>query len=35
MTPAHRLYESTGFLHIGDFERGGRGFRIYERALGG
>ncbi len=33
MEPAQRLYESTGFCHIGNIERNGREFKVYERAL--
>lgn len=34
MIAAQRLYESTGFNYIGDMERNGRVFRVYERDIG-
>ena len=33
MNSAQRLYESTGFRHIGNIERNGRDFKVYERTL--
>jgi len=33
MNAAQRLYESTGFVHIGDITRNGREFRVYEKPL--
>ncbi len=33
MDAAQKLYESTGFRHIGDIERNGRDFKVYERIL--
>ena len=34
MTAARNLYESSGFVHSGDFERNGRDFKVYEKYLG-
>ena len=34
MDAAQMLYESTGFRHIGNIERNGRDFKVYERILG-
>ena len=33
MIAAQRLYESTGFVHIDDFRRNGRDFKIYAKDL--
>jgi ribosomal protein S18 acetylase RimI-like enzyme len=33
MESAQRLYESTGFDHIGNIDRNGREFKVYERTL--
>lgn len=33
MESAQRLYESAGFRHIDNFQRNGREFKVYERAL--
>lgn len=34
MHPAHKLYESHGFIHVDDIVRNdGRKFKVYERAL--
>lgn len=33
MYSAQHLYEITGFIHTGNFERNGRSFKIYERKL--
>jgi ribosomal protein S18 acetylase RimI-like enzyme len=33
MHSAQHLYEAAGFTHTGNFERNGRGFKIYERKL--
>lgn len=33
MTAARNLYESTGFVHVGDFGRNGREFKVYEKDL--
>jgi len=34
MTAAQKLYESTGFVHVGDMKRNGRDYKVYERPLG-
>jgi len=34
MKAAQKLYESTAFVHLRDFERNGRNFKLYERTLG-
>jgi ribosomal protein S18 acetylase RimI-like enzyme len=34
MDAAQRLYESIGFIHVDNFERNGRHFKIYEMTLG-
>lgn len=34
MSAAHALYESTGFVHIGEMALNGRDFKIYEKLLG-
>lgn len=33
MKAAQKMYESAGFVHVRDFERNGRDFKVYERAL--
>jgi ribosomal protein S18 acetylase RimI-like enzyme len=33
MTAAQKLYESFGFVHIKDFTRNGRHFKVYEKNL--
>lgn len=33
MRSAQRLYETSGFQHVNDFERNGRKFKVYERKL--
>lgn len=33
MQAAQKMYESAGFVHVRDFERGGREFKAYERGL--
>ncbi|WP_165923036.1 GNAT family N-acetyltransferase [Sulfurirhabdus autotrophica] len=33
MNSAQKLYESAGFLHIGNMERNGRDFKVYERTI--
>ena len=33
MKSAQRLYESTGFIHVNDFNRNGRDFKVYEMVL--
>ena len=34
MRAAQRLYEATGFIHVEDFKRNGRDFRLYELKIG-
>jgi ribosomal protein S18 acetylase RimI-like enzyme len=34
MTAAQKLYESTGFVYVGDMKRNGRDYKVYERPLG-
>lgn len=33
MSAAQALYESIGFVHIGDLARNGRDFKVYEKSL--
>jgi ribosomal protein S18 acetylase RimI-like enzyme len=33
MNSAQRLYESTGFVHIGNIAKNGREFKVYEKPL--
>ena len=35
MKSAQKLYEAKGFIHVDDFQRNGRDFRVYELMLDG